>query len=365
MTLYLLLLSIVFFQSIPSLLNNKYNWNNILAYIFFIELAVILCFKSYVVGADSFGYYNIFLSIQNIPVYTSDTGIEQGYFLFNKLLGCITNNPQIIFIATGLIISYSISNLIYKKSNIVWLSIIIYLTIGTFFFNLSGLRQSIAISLCIFSYNFILQRKFISFLLTVLLASTFHLSALSFLIAYPLYNCKLNTKNLIIALFIILFSIVFSKYFINLILYVFPYQGYLDSEGRFARNIIGGDIRSASIFKTGINLFVFLFCLFLWKKVKKASCSIYMEIKLLILFSLTATIILFSSINATIFERVAMYFNVFYIILIPKIISYIEDKNIKIISIIIILFFCLLYSMIVSIYRPEWNSFLDYKFFWS
>lgn len=129
MTLYLLLLSIVFFQSIPSLLNNKYNWNNILAYIFFIELAVILCFKSYVVGADSFGYYNIFLSIQNIPVYTSDTGIEQGYFLFNKLLGCITNNPQIIFIATGLIISYSISNLIYKKSNIVWLSIIIYLTI--------------------------------------------------------------------------------------------------------------------------------------------------------------------------------------------------------------------------------------------
>lgn len=365
MLIYLSLILLIFFQSFPSLLNAT-KWNKSLTIIFFIELSIILCFKSYTVGPDSISYYGMFSYIINNPIYTIN--LEKGFVLFNKFLGCISNEPQVIFIATGLIISYSICQLIYKKSTIIWLSIIIYLTIGLFSFNLSGLRQSIAISICIFSYSFILQRNFVLFLLIVLFASSFHHSAISFLIAYPLYNLKIDRKTLIISAFIALFVLVFSKYFINSILQLFPsYQDYLDTESRFGRNIIGGDVRVASIFKTGINFAVFSFSLLLWNKIKdiKNTCySIYMEMKLLILFSLVATIIMFSSINATVFERVAMYFNAFYIILIPKIISYIEDKNIKILSIIFVVSFCLLYAIIVSIYRPEWNSFLDYSFFW-
>ena len=80
--------------------------------------------------------------------------------------------------------------LIYKTSKKPFLSTIIYLALPCFLINLSGLRQSIAISLTLIALLMIKEKKLIKFILLILLAYTMHESSLIFIIAYPIYYVK-------------------------------------------------------------------------------------------------------------------------------------------------------------------------------
>ena len=58
----------------------------------------------------------------------------------------------------------------------------------------SGLRQSIAIGITSLSMVYIKKKSLVKFVLLVLLAYTFHSSAIVFLAAYPLYHIKTSGK---------------------------------------------------------------------------------------------------------------------------------------------------------------------------
>ena len=117
---------------------------------------------------------------------------ERGYIIFNKLVGSINNSQQFFLGVCAFINISAIAVYIYRKSKLPLLSWIVILGLPVFLMMFSGLRQSIAIAITIFSMHWAEKKKPIFFVLNVLLAWLFHSSAIIFLIAYPLYNVEIS-----------------------------------------------------------------------------------------------------------------------------------------------------------------------------
>ncbi len=117
---------------------------------------------------------------------------ERGYILFNRLVGVFSTNRQFFLSVCAGVSLFPVGYLIYRRSKDPVLSCFIYLGLPVFTLLYSGLRQDIAIGLIMGALYAIYKKKPIPFLLLVLLAATFHKSALIFLIAYPLYYLRVT-----------------------------------------------------------------------------------------------------------------------------------------------------------------------------
>ncbi len=188
--------------------------------------------------------------------------------------------------------------LIKKYSSNVFLSYIYLIVLGSFGFSMSGLRQTLALSILTFSFGFLQNKKFWKFLLLVLTASLFHSSALVFVLAYPIYNIKERKRNLLIisliAIFIVLNSSSIMKFYIDILGQEETYGGYLD--------------RDTTLTMAGFIIFFFVtaFCvLFLWcEKSPKYKRLCFLSIVSLAFRLLSATAL------AELF-RISLYFSVF------------------------------------------------------
>ena len=61
--------------------------------------------------------------------------------------------------------------------------------------NFSAIRQGIAIGLIILSFEFIREKRIFAFLITVIIACTFHSTAIVGLVAYPAYYFRISRKS--------------------------------------------------------------------------------------------------------------------------------------------------------------------------
>lgn len=202
----------------------------------------------------------------------------------------------------GFIYAFSIYLLVSRYSSNVYISYIVLITVGSFGFAMSGLRQTLAFAFLMFSFKYLENKKIIKFILFVLMASLFHSTAIIFLLAYPLYRLKLRLRNLILlgigAVVVILNGRLFLERFVSFIGTDEIYSDYLNKES-------GLSIAGIIIFS-----FILIFCLVSYRlgfedAKYKGLCN-------LAVVSLTFRILSVTMI-AEMF-RVSMYFAVFDII---------------------------------------------------
>lgn len=164
------------------------------------------------VGPDVFEYNNIFDQVpifSNFHILGTISFIEPGYLIYVSLVKSIWSNFH-FFVFVSTIIDTVLLFLIFRKySPNVSLSFAIVIVMSLFL-EISLYRNMKAILIVLFALQYIQRRKFLKYLFVVLLASTFHLSALFFL---PLYfflnrNCYLP--------FLIIFIIGIVIYFGNI-----------------------------------------------------------------------------------------------------------------------------------------------------
>lgn len=171
---------------------------NMLFTLAFLTPILMLAFRGYGVGADTGTYIRNFefISFQSWDnVFSIDKDV--GYYVFVKILSMITDNPQMLIIVTSTFIGIFYTNF-FKKTTKYWLLCALgYLSFGLFAFHMTGIRQSIAMAICLASIEMIREKKVIKFIIIVMLASTFHLSALFFLVSYPVGLLKINKRNFI------------------------------------------------------------------------------------------------------------------------------------------------------------------------
>lgn len=333
-------------------------------------LAFLAMFKSQKVGNDTDTYIRLFnsmLSGSDIQRYTNR--YEVGFLYLNRILCNISNNYQILFIFAGAYIYFAYGRLIYKHSSMVWLSVFLFFTMRNFDLSLSGIRQMMALATVALSYEYIIKKKPLKFVLTVILAISFHTAAVVFLIAYPLSKVKL-TKKLVFG--ILLSSIIAYATFMPLLkfgLSLFPrYSYYLNG------SYLDGQARIATIAALLVDVLILIISEACNHKfiLKKHTSREYMVIsnktyedEVQSVFLLLGCAFLLISLKGTILSRFENIFALFSIIYLPNSIAKIKDIKLKTIILYttVVLFF--IYSTVIHIYRPEWQSTYPYAFFWN
>lgn len=135
--------------------------------------------------------------------------LKDGFFyVVAKAFAAIGCSEYVWMGAISLVYAVSVGWFIYKNSSKPFLSLMLLMTLEFYKFTLSGLRQAMAMAVIFaLSYTYMLDRKPLRFLLSVLLASLFHSSAILFLPAYFVASWKLGWRHLILVglLFIVYF----------------------------------------------------------------------------------------------------------------------------------------------------------------
>lgn len=189
---------------------------NILFVLALIPYFTMIAFKSSSVGTDTFSYCQSFEAMANYGfsefLYFEEFGyerIEKGYKLYIWILTRFSSDGQILLITTGIINTLAIYGFIKRNATNWSLALFFFVTLGFFQFAMSGIRQTLAISIALFGYTYLRGRKLIKFSLVILLAMLFHKSAIFFFPAYFVAGMKLNSTNISLA-----FISTFFVYFI-------------------------------------------------------------------------------------------------------------------------------------------------------
>lgn len=195
---------------------------------FWMPLIVLSLFagvRSSQVGTDSGAYTRRFRSGLNIDYFQPEKGIEIGYEAYEYLILKFTHNYFWLFFLSSLIIIYCYLIIIKKYSINYRLSIFLFITLGiyTFFFN--GLRQGLAMAIFSLSLPFLLEKRFLYYLIICLIASLFHNTALIMIPFYFLVNLRIKPLYKIVATF--LGSLISSKFLVSYIASTNErYEGY-------------------------------------------------------------------------------------------------------------------------------------------
>lgn len=273
-------------------------------------LLIFHTFKDVNTLPDIGGYINFYRNIRflndnsNGLVIWGINRFEPGWALLNYFLASISKNEFILIFITSLIIVSGYIVFIYRYSKIFWLSFIILFAFG-FGQSLYVLRQYCALSICLFSIPYIINRKLFKFLFISGVAFLFHYSALIFIIIYWLYSFNINKHFIIKFSILMVLGAIFSKLAINIIL----------SEVQYYSDVLSSD-GGTTITGFFINLAVISLCIF-----SLNISSLKNENKLFFTMLCVSTIISFWGIGLPGIVRLNLYYTVSYITLIPYVIS--------------------------------------------
>ncbi len=124
---------------------------------------------------------------------------ESGFFFTMWLVSRFTANAQIFIFLTSAFMIFCVCRFIYKNSEDVALSLLCFITLGSFTFLMNGMRQAIAMCICLLAYEYVKKKKLIPFLLVVFIAVLFHKTAFVFLIVYFFQYFK-SAKSIVLYL---------------------------------------------------------------------------------------------------------------------------------------------------------------------
>lgn len=148
---------------------------------------ILLASARFGVGTDYNTYVSLFnqFSALSLGEYIQESSTaEPGFYLLIQISNFITGDSYLMFslaaIITSVFFYLGLRRYDVKHPALVYF---LYLTI-LFPMTLNVMRQGIAISICFYAFSFIMERNFKKYLIWILIASLFHISALLLLPVY-------------------------------------------------------------------------------------------------------------------------------------------------------------------------------------
>lgn len=302
-------------------------------------------------GTDWGNYYRFFLNC----LWDEWEQFEPGYVLFNQLIRGLTIDYNVFLLCEAVIVWGLIFPTIRKYSPDPLLTLFcLYCTLLPV---LGMNRQLISLAISIYSIRFILNRQWIFFYLSILLACPFHLSILIFAVAYFL-NSKLKTKYYVLLLVVCIGLSVFDvidKYFGEIVPYV---------SGDDTRLMGYTEIES-----TGVNAsFLGIARKSLWLFLAYPLLKKEREGLLLLSFNLYfLSLLIYTIFNGTDFQiivsRGTNYFTIYEVFIVSYVVYGYKGKGVKIIMLIMIFvyFIGMLYKGIDYYSVGRYNPFIPYQ----
>ena len=143
------------------------------------------------------GYYNCFIKAttwNNFP----DNTVEPGYKLLNVIIRNLTDEYWIFVLIISLITILPVIHFLKKYKEKIDLPTALLMYCSIFFFNtFSPLRMCVAASLGLFAYDALVEKKTKKALVWIIVASTFHTSALILFVPFFFSQIKWMNKSII------------------------------------------------------------------------------------------------------------------------------------------------------------------------
>ncbi len=203
------------------------------------------------VGSDTSNYMRIFdenikFSWSDIWKYFKDFyfgdygyGYEPGYVIFEKLVSMISTNHVVYKFIVAIIFMSSMGVFIYRNSEDPFLSFVLYNGMFYNMFSLTGYRQVISVAIGIlWSYEYIKKRKFIPFLILVLISSLFHKTTLVFIPFYFISQWKIKKGYVFYTIIAVCVMIVFRNQIFELVKVWVGYEEYTGMDNFTQRNFL-------------------------------------------------------------------------------------------------------------------------------
>lgn len=259
-------------------------------------------------GGDYDNYRNIFNGISSVNIPDK----ELGFYYLNLFIKKFTNDYFIAFFIFIFIINLLIISFIYRYSKNIELSLIIYVIMAGYIISTNITRQYISIAIYAYSIIYLLEKKYIKYILIGFLAFQFHVTALIPIILsliVKIFNEKI-TKNYIIY-FLLINSIIIIEPAIREIGIGIFFDIYENGVFFYGSNILHYVVQLAFVVFYSINI----------KRINNYKTKFFIN-----LATITSAFTLLSQ-NMVLYARMALYFNIFNAIAIVNIIS--ENKNVK------------------------------------
>lgn len=313
--------------------------------------------RNVAVGSDTYQYYIIFENVkfQNwndlLSAFLDNTGKDPFYSVFLKTFQVFSENYQLYLIFVAAIFMPALGHFIYKNTtriNHALLAFIIYM--GNFygFFSITGIRQTIATALLLYSYEFIKKRRLIPFLILVISASLFHISALIFLPLYFLSEFKKPKMLFKLAVFgfplFLLFKNQIAVFFVN----------FIEAEDRFGvyteQYELGG-----SVVLTLLHIVLAILGLRIYSNMVKMAPRTF---RMYNMFAIALFLFPLQWVNPSA-GRVAQYFTIIIMVWVPYIIDAYSINKPKLREFLYV--FVILLLVVVTMFAITIG---EYKFFW-
>lgn len=297
-------------------------------------------------SVDSTNYYNNWILLRDADwekfKIVSESDMETGYLFVIFCISKVFYYPQFVFVLSGLLFSVAICKTIYYNSKDVMLSMVLYICLGLYIFMVQGLRQSVAISICLLSINHIKKRKFIPFLLCMVMAFLMHRTSIVFLPMYFLYGFDFSVKTktwLIVSAVLLAVLSPFTANWAN---------QFLDRE--YETTAVASAIIASAIYGIiGVLAYLML------NKDNTDKTSTFFIAMLII----GGAFYLSRYLGTQVFDRISFYFIISQTIVLPEIISKFDSKSKTIINVIVILL-----SVALFLYRIYTSYTIPFEFFW-
>lgn len=132
---------------------------------------------------------------------------EPGINIISFISSLIYNDyATMFFISSILTVGLSVWT-IYKYSDYFSISILLYIFAGAWHGSFNGVRQYLACAVLFAGHRYIIKKEFMKYLMIVLLASTFHISALAMIVLYFVPIKQLNKKDIIFLIVLIVLGL--------------------------------------------------------------------------------------------------------------------------------------------------------------
>ena len=208
------------FNALPLIKQNERRYKILYLFLASLPLFLMIGLRNELMGSDTLVYMRHFSEMRQMSLSEAieSTRMEIGYIYFVKIISYITPSPKVFQLICSTIYMLGVLSFATNlKDNDGFLFLYFFCTLGLFFFFFTGIRQCLAISICLFSYNFLIRKRYIVLLLFIALAYCFHKSALLFLFMLLVWNNKLKWYNYVIY---IIALIIVSHYLLDVQMWV-------------------------------------------------------------------------------------------------------------------------------------------------
>lgn len=302
------------------------------------------------VGTDYINYAILYEDIRTGGyAAVADQGIEIGFVAVCSFFSLFTQSPYAMFLFFAFVINILIVLALRDNSSLFWFAVVLYLLKYTYYSTFNILRQSCAMAIVFYGTKYITKGEFKKYLICVLLASTFHVSALIMLPVYFFVRLKAWSKGVLAVSLVLSLFYVFYDRLMPVIYSIIGNTAYGKYEAVIAAEDRGSSILRVVVAGAPVVLAV-IFRKRLAQRIGHSNIAVNM--------CLIALFMALLSQKELYFGRLGAYFNIYKLLLLPYFVQIFEDRRMRF---CVLLLFIVCYTGYCYVLMPTEGGVLPYQ----